>query len=199
MNTTNPYGCSPRYAAIVLDAFRETIGEAKLAEVMKHMTADQSTSGEEGFSFLSLRRACEQAFDRTATDGIFLRAGRAAYCDMLKKYADETGFGSLNFRLLPTQKRIYAGLNALAEIINHECGAEIEITPEKGYWIWKDTRCPECGNERREAPTSHFARGLLQEYLSWISAGRVYELEEKGCTACGNEACEIRINQRPLD
>jgi hypothetical protein len=199
MKPSSLYQCSHRFAIIILEAIQETIGPASYKALVLRSGLQVGDDPPTNFSFQELRRAFEHDLDPASVDGIFLRAGRSAYCHFLRQFANETGFGNLEFRLLPTQKRILTGLNTLANILNSECDGAIRVSVENGQWTWTDTNCVECAQEKREKPVSHFMTGFLQEYLSWISGGRIYQIDEMACRSCGDPACVVVINQIPLD
>jgi predicted hydrocarbon binding protein len=65
--------------------------------------------------------------------------------------------------------------------------------------MWQIDLCPECWGRQSITPTCHFTVGLLQEFLSWLSGGKIYLVEETSCKAKGDTVCQIRIDQKPLD
>jgi len=191
--------CSGRFSVIVVDALKETIGPDRFADLVQRHPSMISDDSLADLSFQDLHRVFEQEFGLKTAGGIFLRAGRSAFGYFVKQFDAETGFEGLEFRLKPTPKRILTGLKALANIFNQECGSAIEVTVEGDSWSWADSNCSECNQERPQAYACHFTTGLLQEYLSWISGGRIFQLKETAGRANGAAVCLISIHHRPLD
>ncbi len=131
--------------------------------------------------------------------GIAQRAGRASFKYLLRHFGNSIGLTELEYRLLPSAGRIKTGLEAIALMFTTSCGGSVELVDEKPAWLWKYTGCPWCFRRAEDSPSCHFTVGLLQEFLSWASGGRMYHVVETECSACGALSCTVRIDKQPFD
>lgn len=137
-------------------------------------------------------RALEDIFGGPVSQGLALRMGRAAFQYGLKQYGDQAGFRAMEYRLLPAPRRLENGLHSLAKIVAHECGSKITVSDEGSFWQWRVDR-------PTAAQDCFLIAGLLQEFTTWASGGRIYQVVETECLACGSPACMYRVEKRPLD
>ena len=55
------------------------------------------------------------------------------------------------------------------------------------------------GSASSEAPGCYFIVGILQEFLSTISGGKLFNVVETECRATGGAACIFRIDKQALE
>jgi predicted hydrocarbon binding protein len=130
--------------------------------------------------------------------GIALRIGRACFQQGLQDFGPTAGLTGLAFRLLPLNTKLSAGANALAGIFNQYTDQRVRVEEDAGRIYWHIARCPVCWERKSEQGCCHLAIGLLQEALYWASNGRLFNVEEVACVACGDAACTIVIDKTPL-
>jgi predicted hydrocarbon binding protein len=145
-----------------------------------------------------LQTALESSYGTRAGRGLSMRVGRACVKYGLREYGSELGIPSLDFRLLPLPRRIKAGSEALAGLLNREADMQVNLLWDENTITWQIGRCPLCWERQVESPCCGMAVGLLQEAMYWVSASRNYLVEEKQCTARGDPACTIVIDRSPL-
>jgi predicted hydrocarbon binding protein len=145
-----------------------------------------------------LQVALENEFGPRAGRGLALRVGRACLKYGLLEFGPELGLTDLAFRMLPLQAKLIAGSEAFAALFNKFTDQRVNLRKDAQTITWQIERCPVCWERQSETPCCHLAVGLLQEALFWISAGRIFEAEEKTCVACGDSACTIVINRTPM-
>ncbi len=109
------------------------------------------------------------------------------------------GLNNLDYRLLPTPTRIRAGLEALANVVSELCSEPFQAIEDGEAWIWQALTCPVCGQQRSEGSVCYFIVGLLQEFVSTISGGKIYNVVETECLAAGAESCTFRIYKQALE
>jgi hypothetical protein len=131
--------------------------------------------------------------------GLALRAGRACFKYSLKEFGPVLGISDLAFRLLPLNMKLRVGAGVFAETFNKFSDQAVGLSEEEDRFIWTITRCPMCWGRRADSPCCHLAVGILQEALYWVSGGKNFEVSETACVACGDEACTIVIDKKPLD
>jgi predicted hydrocarbon binding protein len=131
--------------------------------------------------------------------GLALRAGRACFKYGLKEFGPVLGISDLAFRLLPLHMKLKVGADVFAETFNKFSDQVVRLGEAEDRFLWDIVRCPICWGRRAETPCCFLAVGILQEALYWVSGGKNFEVYETACIACGDEACTIVIEKKPLD
>ncbi len=147
----------------------------------------------------AMQQALEDIYGAQGARGAAMRSGRSALCYFLKVYGESAGFNELDFRLLPPRRRVQVGLERLAQVIGGEIGQTIHVQTVENAWTLQIEHCPECWGMHSSNSVCYFTVGILQEFLSWLSGGRVYLVEETACRAKGDPACIIRVGKKTLD
>jgi len=207
MNSEENMQLSAPLSQIILKGIREIIGQEGLDQVFElsgisrvHCNGGELEETGLRYSEISaLQQGFETRYGIQGAKGVELRAGRAAFCYFLKVFGDSAGINELDFRLLPSRRRMQAGLERLANVIGSESGHIISVQAQENAWSWQSVHCTECRGRQSETPVCYFTVGLLQEFLSWLSGGRVYLVEEIACRAKGDLACIIQVEKKPLD
>ncbi len=203
-----PQNCSLEMGRILLEGVQEIIGQAGVyatfntANLAHLLPSDAAARLESEFSpdeQRSLLLALVTLYGPRGGHGIAQRSGRASFKYFLRQYGDSMGLTALEYHLLPSVGRIKTGLEALSQVLMDTCGGTVELVDESQAWVWKYLECPWCVRRCEDGPSCHFAVGLLQEFLSWASGGRMYHVAETECTPGGAEACTIRIDKQPFD
>ena len=127
-----------------------------------------------------------------------LRAGRASFKYGLKEYGSLLGLTEMAFRLLPLSTKLHTGAKAFAELFNRHTDQRVRVEERENSILWHIEQCPLCWERKAEEPVCHLAVGLLQEALYWVSGGKVFDVEETACIACGDPFCTIKIDTVPL-
>ncbi len=208
MTNKNNLQLSAALTQVIIEGLQEFIGKSDLDKLFQSSAAFrfhesgsllQAGAGLPYAEITALAQALEEVYGPQGARGIALRSGRSTFCYFLKNFGEETGFNELDFRLLPPRRRVYAGLKRLAEVIGGEVGQTINVQTEEKAWQVQIDACPECWQQQSKDAVCYFSVGFLQEFLSWLSGGRVYLIEETACRAKGDPACVLRIDQKPLD
>ncbi len=192
---------SNRVTTCVLEGVREIIGPEELANAVAKSDMDQLMSPEETTLRLSAIRALHSIFlnrfGSLPVQGIARQSGRSFFNYFLKFYGKEAGFEELEFRLLPPRQRILAGLKSLAQVVGRECHCPVDVSEQESKWVWKMNYLP--GIEKGGKDQCQFTQGVLQGYLTWISGGKYYPVEECNEAIEGQTAFVIEIAQQPID
>lgn len=208
MNEMNQHRCTDFVSELMLTGVEEILGmggldpalaerQARLQELC-HGEALRSQDFPE-YDLDKIQQTLGHLFGTEAGNGLALRAGRASLQRLLNQYGAQLGVTSLGYRLLPFRARFKAGLEALAEFLSASCGGQITASEDANHWYWRIASCPWCLNGESEQPACHFVVGLLQEFLSWVSGGRFFQVTETECQAMGAPACLIQMNKQPID
>jgi hypothetical protein len=147
----------------------------------------------------AMRIALEELYGPRGGHGVALRAGRASFRYFLRHFGDYTGLTRIDYRLQPAPQRIKVGLAAIARVYSNWCTRPIEVDENETSWFWRIPDCPWCSPKAGEEMVCHYAVGLLQEYVTWASAGRIFHVLEVECRAANAHDCVIRIDKQPLD
>ncbi len=200
--------CSNLISKIVVEGVQEMIAQAGLNALIhralsdglmeKNPTAGSSVLLEPG-DIKALHIAADKVYGPRGARGIALRSGRAGFGYFLRKYGELLGFETMEYRLLPSRIRLGKGLERIAEMLREQCGLDVQVENDGRNWFWRVENCPECLDQQSESSLCHFTAGFLQEYLSWASGGKYYQVTELQCRSCGAEACVFQIDQRALD
>jgi predicted hydrocarbon binding protein len=147
----------------------------------------------------AIAEGMEKMYGPRGGRGVALRAGRAGFKYLLRQFGSTMGIIDLDYRMLPVPVRLKTGLQALANLMGQMGDEIVTIGEIDDYWTWTAERCPYCWQRKSEEPACHFPVGLLQEFFSWASSGRVYGIHEVECMAAGGSTCMIQINKKALD
>jgi predicted hydrocarbon binding protein len=196
-----------RMARVVILALEEILGQGGItaASELANLSADahDNSPRNQGQKFpitqlIHLQAGLESAYGFRAGRGLALRLGRASFKYGLREFGADLGLTDLAFRLLPLQKKIKTGCETLADLFNTHTDQRVRLEGDEKYISWHIQRCPLCLERQVEGQCCHFAVGLLQEALYWVSGGRYFEVKEMKCIACGDNECTILINQTPI-
>ena len=198
-----------RLSQIVLEGVEEIAGRsgvraalnaAELSNLYQSSSVGNAAMGEFPFNEVSaIGAALEEMYGRRGGRGIALRAGRAAFKYVLRTYGAAMKLLDLNYRMLPEPVRINTGLTALAGLFSELGSTQILLEETSDAWLWRMERCPFCWQVKSREPVCTFMVGLLQEFFTWASGGKVYHVLESECLAMQKTACLIKIDIRPLE
>lgn len=164
--------------------FRENFGQQEIRDVK-----DVS----------NLLGGLEDTYGASGAHGLTQRFGKAVFRQGLKQLGGQAGFRSMEYRILPSPRRVAVGLSALARMVSDTMGDAITITEDETYWYWQANCCEECRGTKTVGPFCFAMVGLIQEFAAWASGGRFYRVVETACRAAGAPACIFRVDKKPLD
>jgi predicted hydrocarbon binding protein len=191
------------YAQILLEGAREILSEDVLNQMLE---AAFSKSGccvdGDQLTWLGARdlmAQLEMQFGLSGSQGLALRMGRAAFKYGLQVYGEDFGFRDTEFRLLPAPRRMWTGLNTLAQKITETYGQPMQVTDRGAFWEWRVTDDPQAAESAGTAAMCFLLSGLLQAFLNWAGGGRIYRVNETECRLSGSPACVFMIEKKPID
>jgi len=202
------YYNSNKFARIFLEALKEIMGQnglnavlnyADLSSLVKNDPPDNLDRAFDFAHFTMINIALEEMYGRRGGRGLALRAGRSTFDDVLKDYGALAGVGDLAFRVLPVQKKVKIGLQAMARIFSEKSDQVCRIEEDEDRYHYLVERCPVCwGRSGEDDPVCFYLVGLLQEGLKWVSGGKEFRVNESRCRAMGDEVCDFVILKTPL-
>jgi predicted hydrocarbon binding protein len=208
MKNTSSHTCSQQIGQIIYEGVEEIVGKTDSGLLFKAAgfplpDAKQDTLASNkrlAYRNLStLLEVIEKTYGHRGGQGIALRAGRASFKNVIKMYGQQMGFTKLDYRLLPTPARLKTGLHALAKTVSDLCEEPIRVLEDQHAWYWQIEHSPWCWGRHCGEATCHFTVGLVQEYLSWASGGKFYDVVETMCAAAGEEYCAFQISKQAIE
>jgi predicted hydrocarbon binding protein len=203
------YFNSNKFARIYLESLREIIGYNGLMAILNyaHLTSLAETLPPDNLArafdfsdFSLINQALEEIYGVRGGRGLALRVGRTTFEDVLKDYGSLAGVENLDFRLLPMQKKIRFGLNAMAQIFSEKSDQITTLEEKDDHFLYQVKRCPVCwGRTSVDHAICYYLVGLLKEGLYWVSGGKEFNIKETSCIARGDEVCEFCVVKEPLD
>jgi predicted hydrocarbon binding protein len=146
-----------------------------------------------------LLRGLEEVYGPAAGQGLALRIGRAIFRHGLKQLGDQAGFRAMDFRMLPSSRRVESGLYTLARMVTEYTDSRVVVSDEGPYWSWRIESCPFCQGHHASQACCYLMVGLIQEFAGWADGGHFYRVVEVACQAASGEACIFHIDKKPLD
>jgi predicted hydrocarbon binding protein len=192
---------------IIFIGMEEVMGASGVDTVLRHASLEKFSqnyppaNAERIFPFTTvslLQSTLEQVYGSRGGRGLALRVGRACFKYGLKEYGSMLGLTEMAFRLLSLPTKLHIGTKNFADLFNKNTDQKVFVEEKDNKIFWHIERCPLCWERKADEPVCHLAVGLLQEALYWLSAGRVFNVEETACIARGDHLCTITIDQTPL-
>lgn len=169
--------------------FLEVFGQQELDSFRKEESKKEGCS-DSGYMYLAaLSEFLEKRIGSSETEGLLVSVGSCAYRFLKSAFDHELGFSRLDFRLLPTARRMEAGANLMAEKVIAPIGITLKQERDAHSIRWVSKEHGSCGN----FPAAMIG-GIMHELLTDISGGKSYPLliEKSGDPAAVR--IEIRIN-----
>ncbi len=192
---------------IILLALDEIIGKNSVNALLKHaqltdwLNEYPPHNHELKFSFNAVGKiqvSLEEIYGPRGGRGIALRAGRSCFLHGLREFGPLLGLTEMSFRIMPLPLKLQIGATAFAELFNKYSDQKVQIEATENQLLWHIDRCPVCWQRKSTEPVCYLAVGLLQEALHWISAGKIFKVEEIQCVANGFQRCTISIDKVPM-
>jgi predicted hydrocarbon binding protein len=192
---------------IMLLALEEVMGKSGLNALLNLSSLSYlidnypSVNSEKAIPFETiskLQNALRKAYGPHGGHGLALRAGRVFFSNGLRIYGPGLGLNDTNFRLQPPDLKLLDVLTSLTDFFNQYTDQQVILEQTRKRYLWNIRHCPWCWGHKESEPVCHFAVGMLQEALYWVSGGKFYNVIEETCIAQGDSACLIVIDRVPL-
>jgi predicted hydrocarbon binding protein len=208
MNDTQEINFYPnRMGRIILLAMEEVIDKTGVTAVLNiaglsdfiDQYPPNNQKREIPFEMVSkLQTALDELYGKPGGRGIALRIGRSCFKYGIREFGSQLGLTEMGFRLLPLSTKLKVGGSTFAKLFNRYTDQKVHFEEIDNAFMWRIDVCPLCWKRQSEEPSCQLAVGLLQEALYWVSGGKIFEVEEITCTACGDDACTIIISKNPI-
>lgn len=132
--------------------------------------------GEKGFSYPAEARIEDNPLSESYARGMSVRFGRSAFLYWLRENQESLGWEDLEFRLLPTRKKISVGLVEIKTWFIWETGFDISIKESVNEWQLL-ALLPIQSQINTTPNLWEFLQGFLQEFTRWAGQGRLYKVD----------------------
>ncbi len=180
---------------ILLSSAQEIFGEGDVCTNFSQVGLELERDGvytiEEFQSYLQKQCGC------TGGRGAAVLAGRSMFNTLLHNAEDMPGWFDSRFSMLPLSRRLKTGLQNLAQQWGKMNHREITLQEMDDHWLWMQSMPP-----FQSASTGHccdLTVGLLQEFTSWLSGGKFYDIQEIPPADGTGTSRLIKVSKRALD
>jgi hypothetical protein len=180
---------------ILLSSAQEIFGEGDVCTNFSQNGLEFEHNGahtiEKFQSYLQKQCGC------TGGRGAAILAGRSMFNTILRCAGESLGWFDSNFCMLPLSQRLKKGLQNLARQwgkMNHK---EITLQEMDDHWLWVQSMPP-----FQSASAGHccdLTVGLLQEFTSWLSGGKFFDVQEIPPVDEVGTTRFIKVSKRALD
>ncbi len=197
---TAVFPCSDQFGHLMLEGAREIIGQAGVNAVVNRaqiLYADGPITGGNTASVGHIQSALEELYGQRGGQGVALRAGRSGFNHLLRTEGKEMGLTETNYRMLPSQARIFVGLQLLAQKLSAMITRSVQVEELGGHWLWRMENEVQQGCEGVAQNRCFFIIGFLQEYMMWASGGKYHNVQEVPQDEPG-KVCLIQLEKNSL-
>lgn len=149
----NPNYCyTNKLSRIIFFLFEEIIGQYGLSALLNYselscLINNFPNDNEPGLHFEEISRNhldLEQLYGYRGGGGLSLRSGRVFFKNGLKEFGEIYGITETDFRLLPLEKKLSAGIKKLARILNDHSNQQVSLRENADRILWTVVHCPIC-------------------------------------------------------
>ena len=188
-------GMSQIAAQVILESAREMFG-TEPARIREVSGRPEIRSLEDVSSLLE---RLEDTYGPAGARGLTQRFGKAVFRAGLRQLGGQAGFRSMDYRILPSPRRVEVGLESLARMVSETTRDTVTLSEDDAHWYWRVERDQDGGGNLPAGLNCFATTGLIQEFAAWASGGRFYRVMETECRASGAAACGFRIDKQPLE
>ena len=192
---------SDRFGHLMLEGAREIIGQAGVNAVINRaqvLYADDPITGNNTANVGHIQSALEELYGQRGGQGVALRAGRSGFNHLLRSEGKEMGLTETNYRMMPSQARIFVGLQLLAQKLSTMIARPVQVEDRGSHWLWRMENEEQQGSEGLVQNRCFFIVGFLQEYLMWASGGKYHTVQEVVQVEEPGKICLIQLEKNSL-
>lgn len=180
---------------ILMSSAQEIFGEGDVYTNFSQVDSEMDQNGahalEEFQAYLQKQCGC------TGGRGAAILAGRSMFNTILRCAGEAMGWFDSQYFMLPLSQRLKKGLQNLAwqwGKMNHR---EISVQEMEDHWLWIQSIPPT--QSESSYHNCDLTVGLLQEFTSWLSGGKFYDIQEVPPADGTGTARHIKVSKRALD
>ncbi len=141
-------------------------------------------------TFAEIQRRLRVYYGRGAR-GILLRIGQNLSKPVLQQQGVLTRLLAVGIKIIPAGMRHKPALDLLARVMRGREGG-VSVHSMDLNLLFVDSSSPTTTGLQETQPVCFVTLGLIRGVLFWAT-GRDYDVEETGCCAMGNDACEFKV------
>jgi predicted hydrocarbon binding protein len=141
-------------------------------------------------TFAEIQRRLRVYYGRGAR-GILLRIGQNLWKPVLQKQGILTRLLAVGIKFLPAGMRQKPALDLLARVMRGREGS-VSVHSMDLNLLFVDSSSPTTTGLQETQPVCFVTLGLIRGMLFWAT-GKDFDVEETGCCAMGNDACEFKV------
>ncbi|MCG8348746.1 MAG: 4-vinyl reductase [Chloroflexales bacterium] len=141
--------------------------------------------------------ALETMYGSRGARGLELRAGRVGFSLGLKEFGPLLGLADLALKLMPVTMKLKIVLNAVAQTFDRFSDQSSHVEEKQQQFIYHMTRCSNCIERPEPTATAYFARGIIEESITWVSGGKLFTVNQCSCIGQGAVSCAFTIDKEP--
>ncbi|MDX9863361.1 MAG: hypothetical protein RBT34_01005 [Anaerolineaceae bacterium] len=195
------FPCSDQFGHLMLEGAREIIGQAGVNAVVNRaqvLYANDPVTGGDAANVGHIQAALEELYGQRGGQGVALRAGRSGFNHLLRAEGKTMGLTETNYRMLPSQARIFVGLQLLAQKLSAMIARPVEVEEQAACWLWRMENEVQQGSEGLAQNRCFFIIGFLQEYLMWASGGKYHNVQEVTEGEEPGKMCIVQLEKHSL-
>ncbi len=181
MNTDSSASCTATFSRVLAEAAVDVLGQSDVDNLA--LFAGRNIAVD------AFMESLKRHYGPTGSRGVAQRIGKAAFKYFLNSYGSELNLTDLDYRLLPSKKRVKTGLETVSRKLGEEFGAQIQLDCDDGCYYWRIEGKDGVGD------FAYVLAGMAQELMSWSGGGRVYNV--RGMADA--HACVLKMDQKPLE
>lgn len=196
---SQPAGLMNEIEIVLMEGIKEIVGPEHAGDLLAHLQRRLGMANRQvPVNPAALQAILTERYGLLSGQGVALRSGRAAFHYGLRRWGEESGMISQEFRLLPFQRRVRLGLEKMAFLLARYYQAKITTHEDEFYWYWRVEACP-AGKGMATPPGCSLVVGLLQEFMTWSGGGKFFRVRENTCLSRGNDCCEFQIEKKAVE
>jgi hypothetical protein len=193
------------YKALLLGGV-EALGISELAEItgkpIRRGFQDWLSEASDAFGkdtigqITDLYRSMVSCLGEHGAQGEAVQIGRYSFRYLLQLSDEDLHLADLQRKLLPSHERILTGLRSLAGLVGTALDIPVQVENQERSWVWA---CSDQNLVQELEQVSYFLVGMIQEFLSWSTSGRFYQVEHPSYLSDDTRGCLLVIHKVPLD
>lgn len=145
-----------------------------------------------------LERLLFEQFGTLTGKGMAIRMGRSGFQTGLRRWGESLGFYTLEYRLLPFNRRVRVGLEQIARFLEEEASFHVIVSDDPDHWVIEIEKDSRSAGDLSPV-TCSLLTGVFQEFMQWAGSGRFFTVRETACVNQGAPCCRYEISRKPLE
>lgn len=177
------------FISAVNQGFLEIFGQQEL-DTFTAQEAQKAACGGRGLKYITdLSQFLSEKYGSEEAEGLLISVGCCTYRFLKSAFDDVLGYSTLEFRLLPTRRRMEEGARHMVTNVFAPTGIQLQQHSDGKALRWTPEAPKSCGG----FPTT-LVGGIFHELLTDISGGKTHPLTIGKPIDTGDYQIEIRVD-----